>query len=309
MSKEPILVVLAAGMGSRYGGPKQIDPLGPYGEIIIDYSLFDARRAGFKRVAFIIRRDMEADFMEAIGNRAKQYFDETIIVHQDQTMIVPKDFEIPAGRIKPWGTAHALLCCEGKVDAPMAIINADDYYGPASYKLVYDFLIKVDPSQRHYAMVSFPVSNTLSDSGSVARGVCEVENGKLKSIVERTHVVKRSRGAFYSLDNGEYYFGISDESTVSMNFWGLTPAIYEDAYALFNAFINDEVPNNPLKSEIFLPNVIGQLIKSGRADVDALRTPDRWYGVTYKEDKPTVQQALREMTANGLYPTPLWGNK
>lgn len=302
----PILVVMAAGMGSRYGGLKQMDPIGENGEIIIDYSLFDAYKAGFRKVVFIIKEELLEDFKQAIGSRAEGKF-EVAYAFQRLTDI-PEGFTVPAERIKPWGTGQAVLAAGEFIDAPFAVINADDYYGVDAFKKIYDFLVSTkDDSKKHYAMVGYNLMNTLSEHGHVARGVCNVdENGKLIGITERTRIEKQGDKAAYTEDDGASWTELSDDTTVSMNLWGFTPSMIEALRSGFVSFLRDEMPKNPNKSEYFLPFVVNDLLADGTADARVLTSPDKWFGVTYKEDKPVVVAAIKSLTDNGVYSSPLW---
>lgn len=305
--KEPVLVVMAAGMGSRYGGLKQIDPVGDNGEIIIDFSLYDAVHAGFKKVVFLIKRNIEADFKEIIGNRMSKIVD--VRYAYQELDALPKGCAVPAVRKKPWGTAHAVLCCRDQIDAPFAVINSDDYYGREAFRLIYDYLKHMeDPISPHYAMIGYQLENTLTENGHVARGVCSVSpNGYLSDIHERTHIEKRNSGAAYTEDDGKTWVMIPKGSTVSMNLWGFSEAILGEIESGFSDFWKNEVSVNPEKAEYFLPSVVDAQLKAGTADVRVLHTPDRWYGVTYRKDKPVVVEAMRRLKAKGFYPANLWG--
>jgi len=305
--KEPILVVMAAGMGSRYGGLKQIDPVGSNGEIIIDFSLFDARNAGFKKVIFIIKKSIEDDFKKIIGNRISKVMD--VRYAYQEVDALPNGYTVPNGREKPWGTGHAILCCKELIDAPFAVINADDYYGKDAFKLIYDFLLNSkDDELYRYAMVGYTLENTLTDYGHVARGVCVTNTqGYLEAIHERTHIEKREQGAQYTED-GKNWVTIPEGSTVSMNLWGFSPSILNALEDGFPAFLDKAIAENPLKSEYFLPTMVDNLIVGGKATVKVLKSSDRWYGVTYREDKPVVVNAIKKMRENGIYPEKLWGD-
>lgn len=305
MNKEPILLIMAAGMGSRYGGLKQMDPVGPGGEVILDYSIFDAKRAGFKRVIFLIKHEIEEDFKRLVGDRLSKVIDVRYAYQQLDKL--PAPYAVPAGRTKPWGTGHAVLCCKELIDAPFAVINADDYYGVSAFKTAYDSLISLrDDDKRRYMMVGYQLHNTLTDNGHVARGVCTVSaEGYLTDIHERTHIIKTGDGALYTED-GETYHKIPDESLVSMNMWGFTESILDALESDFPAFLENAIAVNPLKAEFFLPSVVGHLLDEDQATVRVLPSHDKWYGVTYKEDKPVVMDALRRMSDDGLYPVPLW---
>lgn len=302
--KEPVLVIMAAGMGSRYGGLKQIDPIDEQGHIIIDFSIYDAIKAGFKKLVFIIKHEIEKDFKEVIGNRMSKYI-EVSYVYQDLNNI-PKGFSVPEGRVKPWGTAHAILSCIGTVDAPFAVINADDCYGQDAYKVLYDFLKEEPKSDTDYAMVGYILENTLTDNGHVARGVCTVLNDNLKSIDERIRIEKRPDHAEYTEDDGKTWVTIPKGSTVSMNMWGFQPGILNVINDGFADFLSKNIEKNPLKCEYLLPSVVGELLQEGKASVKVLHSCDRWYGVTYKEDKQTVVDAMKALKAKGNYPQNLW---
>ncbi len=305
--KKPVLVIMAAGMGSRYGGLKQIDPVDPQGHIIMDFSLYDAKKAGFEKVVFIIKKENEKDFRERIGDRISQIM-EVSYVFQDLNNI-PEGYQVPEGRVKPWGTGHAVLSCLGCVDAPFAVINADDYYGSHAFQVIYDFLTThQDDEKYHYTMVGYILENTLTENGHVARGVCETdENGYLVDIHERTHIERRGDVTAYTEDDGATWTEIPEGSTVSMNMWGFTESMLTELKNRFEPFLKDALKTNPLKGEYFLPFVVDELLKEGKADVKVLKSTDRWYGVTYKEDKPVVEAAIRRLKAEGLYPENLWG--
>ena len=282
---EPILVIMAAGMGSRYGGLKQIDPIDQEGHLIIDFSIFDAVRAGFKKVVFIIKKEIEADFKEMIGNRISQFVDVSYVYQELDTL--PEGYTLPEGRIKPWGTAHAILCCLETVDAPFAVINADDYYGKDAFTAIYNYLLNVkDDDYYRYAMVGYVLENTLTENGSVARGICVVDsNNMLTNITERTRIEKTATGAAFTEDDGVTWVNIAPDSIVSMNMWGFTPSILKETKARFSSFLDASLPVNPLKCEYFLPSVVSELLTENKATVSVLTSTDRWYGVTYKEDK------------------------
>lgn len=279
MSKDATLVVMAAGMGSRFGGLKQLEPIGPGGEVILDFSVFDAVKAGFNKVVFIIRRDIEKDFREMVGNRIEKKV-ATEYVFQDMDKL-PEGFSVPEGRTKPWGTGHAVYCCKDVVTTPFALINADDYYGQSAFKTIYDELT----SSESTCMVGYKLGNTLTENGTVARGVCDVENGILKGITEHTALDKNS--------------GIPLDTTVSMNMWGLRPAIFDRVESDFEKFL--ENLENPMKSEFYIPFVIDRAIKENGEKVKVLTTDEKWYGVTYREDKEMVVEAIKKLFAEGLY--------
>ena len=304
--EKPVLVVMAAGMGSRYGGLKQIDPVGNHGQIIIDYSIFDARRAGFETVVFIIKHEIEDAFKAAIGDRLSKIMDVRYAFQQLDDL--PAGYAVPEGRTKPWGTSHAILAARDIIDAPFAVINADDYYGPEAFKEIYNYLsTHADDEKYRYAMVGYLLKNTVTENGSVARGVC-VENadGTLASVTERTKIETFPGGIHFTEDDGKTWTDVDPDSVVSMNLWGFTPSFINETKARFSAFLDKALAENPLKGEYFLPSVVSQLIAEDKATVQVLRSTDKWYGVTYKEDKPVVVAAIAEKTAAGLYPDNLW---
>ena len=303
---KPVLVIMAAGMGSRYGGLKQIDPVDGEGHIIMDFSLFDARKAGFEKVIFIIKRENEADFREAIGDRVQKYM-EVSYAFQELANI-PEGYEVPDGRKKPWGTAHAVLSCIDQVDGPFAVINADDYYGREAFELIYNYLAKHQDDEKYrYTMVGYLLENTVTDNGHVARGICEMNAaGELVGITERTKIEKRDGGIAFTEDDGQTWTPVAGDSTVSMNMWGFTHSILEEIRGRFPAFLDQGLKTNPMKCEYFLPAVVSDLLGEGRAAVAVLKSADKWYGVTYKEDKPVVVAAIQKMKEEGLYPERLW---
>lgn len=304
---KPVLVVMAAGMGSRYGGLKQLDPVGPHGELIIDYSIYDARRAGFETVIFVIKHEIEADFKTGIGDRLSRVMD-VKYAFQEKTDL-PEGYTSPQDRVKPWGTAQAALAARRLINGPFAVINADDYYGPEGFQAVYDYLTSYpDNDVYEYAMVGYLVKNTVTEHGHVARGVCaESVNGYLSDIIERTRIEKDGDHAKYTLDGGTTWVYLPGNTPVSMNLWGFTHSFLTEAWARFPAFLDSALAENPTKAEYFLPSVVSTLIAEGKARVKVLTSHDRWHGVTYQEDKPIVVNALRALTDSGLYPSPLWG--
>lgn len=305
--KKPVLVIMAAGMGSRYGGLKQIDPVDKEGDIIIDFSVYDAREAGFEKVVFIIKKENEADFKEAVGNRIARVM-EVAYVYQDLHNL-PDGYEVPDGRVKPWGTAHAVLCCKDVIDGPFAVINADDYYGRNAFRKIYDYLVThEDDGKYRYAMVGYHLENTLTENGYVSRGVCEMNaDGKLLSVTERTHIEKRGDGAVYTEDDGATWISLPDDTIVSMNMWGFSAGFLKEIENGFGAFLEQGLRENPQKCEYYLPAVVSSLLASDKATVQVLATTEKWYGVTYREDKPVVEQAIRDFKKAGLYPEHLWG--
>jgi len=308
MSKKPVLVVMAAGMGSRYGGLKQIDPVGNCGEAILDFSLYDAHEAGFETAVIIIKEAIKKDFMETVGKRLENCPMEIRYAYQEMHKI-PAGFSIPEGRTKPFGTSHAILCAKDAIgDAPFAVLNADDYYGKSAFKVVYDYLCNAQDTETYdFCMAGYYLCNTVSDHGSVARGVCETdENRNLTAIVERLRIEKYDGGIHFTED-GESWTELAPETPVSMNMFGFTPVFLKELEARFPAFLEKELPENPMKKEFLLPMTVGELLKEGKANVKVLSTADKWYGVTYAADKPLVVAALKEKTEQGLYPAAgLW---
>lgn len=307
--KGPTLVILAAGMGSRYGGLKQLDPVGVSGEIIMDYSVYDAIRAGFSKVIFLIRKSMEQDFREKILPGIEDKI-ECALSFQEMDAFLPENYKIPEERKKPWGTAHALLCCKDEIDGPFAMINADDFYGKQAFKEIKEALDKMNTEKRpmEFFMVGYLLGNTVTDKGKVARGVC-VRDGKfLNSIVERKYVVKTPEGPAYSTDEGKTLIHLSDDNLVSMNFWGFGPGFLEEIEKRLPAFFNDFIPQNP-KEEFYVPTLVGELLAENLCTVEVLETQDKWYGVTYKEDKPFVEAGIRALVNAGKYPEKLWESR
>lgn len=301
MMHEPTLVILAAGMGSRFGGLKQITPVDDFGHAIIDFSLYDAYRAGFRKVAFIIKHEIEKDFKEFIGYRAEKYFDVSYVYQQLDKL--PQGYSVPEGRVKPWGTGHAVLCAAEAVKGPFAVINADDYYGRTAYTALYDFL-SAERADNEHAMVAYLLRNTVTESGHVARGICQVENGLLTDVVERTHIEKRGADGAYTED-GETFVPIDGATLVSMNCWAFSHSMMDELEKRFAAWLDENLPQNPLKCEYFLPFVANALIKDGEGSVRVLNCHETWYGVTYKEDLASVQNAVKRLRAEGVYPEKL----
>ncbi len=302
--KEPTLIVMAAGMGSRYGGLKQMDPITEQGDIILDFSLYDAMLAGFKKVAFVIKEEMEQDFRALIDERAGKHL-EVAYAFQELDDI-PDGFAVPEGRQKPWGTAHAVLSCRNLVDGPFAVINADDYYGPGGFQSIYDFLLN-NEDERVFCMIGFKLENTITENGHVARGVCEISpDGALVRLTERTKVMRRPEGICYSEDDGETWNRLPDDASVSMNFWGYTSYMMKEIERRFPDALKKILAENPLKGEFYLPITTDDLIQEGKATVKILPSLDKWYGVTYRADKEMVTAALQSMKDKGLYPERLW---
>ena len=304
----PVLVVMAAGMGSRYGGLKQIDPVGSHGEAILDYSLYDAYEAGFRTAVIVIKEAIREDFMATVGKRLANAPLEIRYAYQE-TDKLPEGFSVPEGRTKPWGTGHAVLCAKDAVDgAPFAAINADDYYGKEALQKIYTFLENAQDTEKYaYCMVAYNMGNTVTENGYVSRGICQTDkDGFLTSVVERTRIEQYEGGIHYIGDDGESWVDVAADTPVSMNMWGFTGGFMDELNAYFPNFLNTDVPKNPLKAEMFLPSVVSHLINVGKATVKVLRTGDKWYGVTYAADKPVVIAALKALTAEGKYPDGLW---
>ena len=307
MKKKPVLVVMAAGMGSRYGGLKQIDPVGSHGEAILDYSLYDAHEAGFETAVIIIKKAIEKDFMDTVGARLKSCPMEIRYAYQELDHL-PEGFSVPEGRTKPWGTSHAILCAMDAVDgAPFAVVNSDDYYGKSAYKTIYQYLCQAEDSEKYdYCMVGYHLENTVTDNGSVARGVCTFdENNYLVSVVERTRIERHNGGIAFTED-GENWTELPGSTLVSMNMWGFTSSFLPEVEKTFPDFLTNLVPKNPAKAEFFLPASVSRLLENGKATVKVLSSPDKWYGVTYAADKAQVMEAIARMTRDGMYPDGLW---
>lgn len=301
MTKEPVLVIMAAGMGSRYGGLKQMDKITQAGEIILDFSLYDAYMAGFKKAVIIIKEENEDDFRALMKDKAERFMD--ISYAYQKLDDIPEGFEIPEGRVKPWGTGHAVLAARNKVSGPFAVINADDYYGPSAFEKIYEYLSADDKS---YCMVSYRIENTITENGHVSRGVCRTDGGYLEDIQERTKIM-RVDGVISYEEDGKWH-PIEEGTPVSMNFWGFTEGFMDELENRFPAFLRDNASGgNPQKGEYPLPFVVDDIIKSGINRVKVLETSDRWCGVTYKEDKENVMNTLQSMKDRGIYPERLFG--
>ncbi len=299
--KRPELVILAAGMGSRYGGLKQIDKVDESGHIIIDYSIYDAMLAGFKSFTFIIKHEIERDFREVMDAHLAGRDVEVKYVFQELDKL-PEGYTLPEGRRKPWGTAHAILCCKGVVDAPFAVINADDYYGREAFKTIYDFLSSTEDTDKyHYAMVGYRIKNTVTEMGVVSRGVCESNDEGMLTAITECHGIGID-GGIISYENEEGRVVLDGDTLVSMNLWGLTPSFIDECERRFPEFLDEGLRNNPEKCEFYIPLTISDLLVEGKCDVRVLDNSDKWYGVTYKEDKPTVVEAFKRMQKEGKYP-------
>ena len=304
--KKPVLVIMAAGMGSRYGGLKQIDPVDNEGHIIMDFSIYDAKRAGFEKVVFIIKKAIEKEFKAGIGDRISQYMDVEYVYQELDTL--PEGFEVPEGRVKPFGTGHAILSSKDVVDGPFAVINADDYYGVHAFQEIYNYLTENEDDEKyHYAMVGYILSNTLTENGYVSRGICEMDKDAfLTGITERTHIEQRDMGVQFTEDDGQTWEDIAADSIVSMNMFGFTASMLKELECRFPEFLKKGLEENPMKCEYFLPSVVSDLIEEDKADVKVLRSEDRWYGITYKEDKEAVVSAVQKLKDTGVYPQHLW---
>lgn len=308
MAKKPVLVVMAAGMGSRYGGLKQIDPVGSQGEAILDYSLFDAHEAGFETAVIIIKNAIKDDFMDTVGARLQNCPMEIRYAFQEMEKI-PAGFSVPEGRVKPFGTSHAVLCAKEEIDgAPFAVINSDDYYGKDAFKVIFNYLSNAqDGEKKDYCMVGYLLGNTVTDNGSVARGVCQPdEQGNLADIVERLRIEKYEGGIHFTEDDGATWEDLSFDTIVSMNMFGFTPSFLDELEKGFPDFLANQLPGNPQKAEYLLPRSVDALLKAGKATVKILKSEDRWYGVTYAADKPMVVAALADLQKQGKYPDGLW---
>ena len=302
---KPVLVILAAGMGSRYGGLKQMDPVDEEGHKIIDFSIYDAKQAGFEKVVFIIKKEMEKDFKECVAEPISRHMEVEYVFQNLED--VPEGFDIPEGRVKPWGTTHAILRCRDVVKGPFMVINSDDYYGKSGYKVMYDFLTETASEPDSYAMVAYELGKTLTEKGGVTRGVCQIDgDGNLSHIVEQKNLIRTESGAAISDDEGNALESIATDSPVSMNMWGFKPGLFEHFDRAITDFFDNKVAANPMKAECLIPTEVDVLIKSGRASVKVLNSADQWFGVTYKEDKPYVVENIGRLKEAGAYPRKLW---
>ena len=301
-NQAPKLVIMAAGMGSRFGGLKQMEPVDKEGHSIIDFSMYDARRAGFRDIVFLIKREHDALFRERIGNRMERFFN-VEYVYQELTDI-PAGCTVPDGRVKPWGTGQAIACCRNVLHGPFAVINSDDFYGRTAFSEIYEFL-RTNDDEHCYAMVGYRVRNTVTEFGSVARGVCEVQNGMLMGITERTKIYQRGDHAAYTED-GEHFVDLPGDTIVSMNIWGFTQPTVSEFWTRLGAFFEKEVPLDPLKREFYLPSVVNQQLEEGTARVRVLPCEEVWHGVTYREDLASVKEAICALKAAGVYEERLW---
>ena len=301
---KPVLVIMAAGMGSRYGGLKQIDTVDDEGDKIIDFSIFDAKRAGFEKVIFIIKKENLDIFKEAVGNKVSSYINVEYVFQELGD--VPEGAALYPERTKPYGTGHAVRSVRNIVKGPFAVINADDFYGREAFSKIYEYLTRERSSAGNYCMVAYRLGNTLTENGSVSRGICTVDaNGDLEDITERTKIVKTGEGAAYT-ENGTDMIPIPEDSVTSMNIWGFTDDFLEEIDRAFEVFYREELPKNVEKAEFYLPFVVDDMIKSGRAKVRVLTSQDRWFGVTYKEDKEYVREQITALKKKGIYPLHLW---
>lgn len=306
MARKPVLVVMAAGMGSRYGGLKQIDAVGNQGEAILDFSLFDAYEAGFETAVIIIKEAIREEFMQTVGVRLEKCPMEIRYAYQELDHL-PSGFAVPEGRTKPWGTCHAVLCAKEAIgDAPFAVVNADDYYGKSAYKVIFDYLQRATDKEKYdYCMVGYELDKTVTAHGSVSRGVCTIEEGKLTAITERTRIEQRE-GHIAFTEDGERWVPLTPETTVSMNLFGFTGSFLQEIEKRFPAFLEANLEKNPQKCEFYLPMLVSALLSEDKAEMTVLQSPDKWFGVTYAADKPLVMAAIQELTAQGKYPDGLW---
>ncbi|MCR5798829.1 MAG: nucleotidyltransferase [Lachnospiraceae bacterium] len=306
MDPKPTLVIMAAGMGSRYGGLKQIDKIDEEGDIIIDFSIFDAVKAGFGKIVFIIKHAIEKEFKEAIGDKIARYVDVEYVFQELDKL--PEGYSVPEGREKPFGTGHAVLCAKNAIEGNFAVINADDFYGRGGFEKIAEYLKTAkDDDKYRYAFVGYELHNTLTENGYVSRGVCVIdENSYLETIHERTRIEKHGEDAEYTENDGKTWVRLPKDSYVSMNMWGFTHSILDELENRFKVFLDEKLADNPLKGEFFLPFVVDELLHEGKATAKMLPTPDVWHGVTYKEDKPLVSAAIKDLKSKGEYPVKLW---
>lgn len=301
--KDVTLLIMAAGMGSRYGGMKQIDHVDEEGHKIIDFSIYDAKMAGFTKVVFVIKKENLGIFRREIGDAVSKYID--VEYAFQELSDIPDSFNVPEGREKPWGTAHAVLSARNEIHEPFAVINADDFYGRDAFIKAYEFLAQTDDG--HYAMIAYELKNTLTENGTVSRGICDVsDDGLLTSVTERTKIRKAGEEAEYTEDDGNTWSHLPGNAATSMNFWCFAEDFMGRIGTHFERFLKEEVAENPLKAECYLPTVVSALLSEGKCDVQVIKTSDKWHGVTYKEDKPALTEAIREMKRDGLYPQSLW---
>lgn len=298
---------MAAGLGSRYGGLKQVEPVGPDGSIIIDYSIYDAVKAGFNKVVFIIKEENEQIFRDVVGDKVSKYVNVEYVFQKTDDL--PEGYACPEGRIKPWGTGHAIYSCRGVVNEPFMVINADDFYGRGCFNTIAEWLEKTDNNGDvpKFAMAGFLLKNTLTENGTVSRGVCEIsEDSKLIDVVERTRIIRRDGVICYTEDKGETWHELPEESYASMNCWCFPASFIDCLGEYFEKFLKNEAPLNPMKSEFYLPFVVREMLKTGKCTVDVLKTDEKWFGVTYADDKPLVVKSVNEYVEAGIYPEKLW---
>lgn len=307
MQKKPHLLIMAAGMASRYGGVKQLEQVGPSGEIIMDYSIHAAVQAGFEDVIIVIKKDMEADFEEIIGQRLRPYINLQYAFQELDDL--PSGYSVPVGRVKPWGTGHAVLAARNFVDAPLTVINADDYYGKDAFKLMFDFLNDSQDSggKPKHALCTWILRNTLSLYGTVSRGICELDDqGCLMGIRELKKIAASNEDAVYTLDDGENWHFLSGDEEVSMNFFGFSQSFMQLLADRFTEFLDESLKTGSLTSEYLLPEILSQELENDKCEIQTMKSSERWFGVTYKQDKPIVEAALKELAENNIFPTPLW---
>lgn len=305
---EPSLVIMAAGMGSRFGGLKQMTPADDRGHVIMDFALYDARRAGFKHVVFVIKEEFSDAFRESIGKRVESHFERVDYAYQSVDLL-PDGFFVPPGRTKPWGTAHAVLCAKPYIDGPFAVINADDYYGPEAFEKIYSFLVEERPSGNKLpmAMVAYRLKHTLTENGTVSRGVCTVDEcSNLLGIVEREKIERRQSGICYLDADTDSWIPLAEDTPVSMNMWGFGSGFMDELVRLFPVFLREKLGDNPEKAEFYLPSAVWSLVEEEKAGVTVLYSEDQWFGVTYKEDRQQVENAVADLKRNGVYPEELW---
>lgn len=305
--EKPILVIMAAGLGSRYGGLKQMDSIGENGELIIDYSVYDALQAGFKKVVFIINHKIKKDFKEIVGKKLDGFIQ--VEYAFQELSDIPKSVTLEEDRVKPLGTAHAIYSARDKIDGPFCVINADDYYGRDAFKRMYNFLSKKDLDKYEYSMVGYSLKNTVTENGYVSRGICDVDNEMmLHGVTERTHIENIKNDIIYT-DKNRMEYPLDKNAIVSMNFWGFTPSLVEEIKTNIADFLLAKLPKNPLRCEYFLPFVVDEMLKRKSCSVKVMHTNEKWYGVTYAEDKENVVKALLKMKNEGEYPDKLWENQ
>ncbi|HKM04622.1 MAG TPA: sugar phosphate nucleotidyltransferase [Lachnospiraceae bacterium] len=303
---KPVLVILAAGMGSRFGGLKQMTPIDKHGNKLIDFSIYDAIRTGFKKVVFVIQKEQEQEFRTCMGDNINKYID-IEYAYQDLTN-VPNGFQVPAGRSKPWGTAHAIYCCKDLIQEPFVVTSADDYYGQSAFEVLYEYLTThTDGEKFKYAVVGYELGNTLTGNGNVARGCCVTDqNNFLVNVTNRMHIEKKNNGAVYSEDGGKTFVPIPLETIVTMKMWGFSPSIMDELDKSIHNFFLKEAIKDPLLAEYNIPSEVDKLLQTGVASVEVLSSKDKWFGMTYKEDKAFAVESIQELKNQGVYPEKLW---